>query len=325
MRAVPIPVRVTGVVLVMASGLAACGDDGDTSAGSAADRPQVVVTTSILGDIVRAVVGEQADVEVILPLGADPHDFEPSAREAEAMAEADLLVVNGAGFEEGMLDIIDAAEDAGAPVLAFADHVELREATQEDVHEDEGEHADEEGDEHAEDPHIWTDPAGMVGAVEAFTERAAELDGVDAELIGEQGAAYAAELQALDAEVEELLAGVSDDRRVLVTNHEVFGYFADRYDFEVIGTVIPSMTTNADASAAEVEALAELIDAEGVPAIFGESSSSAQLAEALADSAGGDVEVVELFTESLGEDGSGAETYVGLIRTDAELIAEGLA
>jgi len=146
----------------------------------------VVVTTSILGDIVREVVGEQADVEVIFPLGADPHDFEPSASQADAMAEADLLVVNGAGFEEGMLDVIDAAEDAGAPVFAFADHVELLEAGGED------EHAGEEEDEHAEDPHIWTDPSAMVGAVEAFADRAGELEGVNAEQISEQGAAYAA-------------------------------------------------------------------------------------------------------------------------------------
>lgn len=314
------------VVVTATAALVACGDDSETSAGADNGRPQVVVTTSILGDIVREVVGDQADVEVIFPLGADPHDFEPSARDAEAMAEADLLVVNGAGFEEGMLDIIDAAEEAGAPVFAFANHVELLEATVEEGHEgeEEGEHAEEEGED-AEDPHIWTDPAAMVGAVEAFAGRAAELGGVDAALIEDQGAAYATELQALDAEVEELLAGVGDDRRVLVTNHEVFGYFAARYDFEVIGTVIPSMTTNADASAAEVEALAELITAEDVPAIFGESSGSAQLAEALADAAGGDVEIIELFTESLGEDGTGAETYIGLIRTDAELIAEALA
>ncbi len=326
MRVIPISAPLGRVlVLAMASTLVACGDDGDAPAGGEPGRPQVVVTTTILGDIVREVVGEQADVEVIFALGADPHDFEASARQTEAMADADLLVVNGAAFEEGLLDIIDAAEAAGASVFAFADHVDLRDAAGDDVHDDEGGGDGEADDEHAADPHIWTDPAGMVGAVEAFAGRAAELEGVDADLIVERGAAYAAELRALDAEVEDLLAGIDDDRRVLVTNHEVFGYFADRYGFEVIGTVIPSITTGGDASSADVEALAELIAAEDVPAIFGESSNSAQVAEALAESIGGHVEVVELFTESLGEDGTGAETYIGLIRTDAELIADALS
>lgn len=319
--------------------LTSCRDDSDSAAavateGSAAAaggaRPSVVVTTNILGDVVSEVLGDQADVEVIMPLGSAPHDFAASARQAEAMTRADLLVVNGEGFEEGLLGVIDSAEEAGAPVFSFAEHVDLLEFTGEhDEHEEDGEDDEEaEHDEQVEgsdDPHIWTDPSRMAQAVAAFAERAGELAGVDAGVIESQAAAYVDELDDLDGEIEDLLADVPSERRVLVTNHEVFGYFADRYDFEVIGAVIPSLTTNASVSAADIEALAGVIRERGVPAIFGETTQPTQLAEALASEVGDGVEVVELFTESLGEDGSGAETYIGMMSLNAERIGGALA
>ena len=190
------------------------------------------------------------------------------------------------------------------------------------------EEEEEEEEEHAEgtdDPHIWTDPSRMAVAVAAFADRAAELDGIDPQAVEAQAAAYVDSLEALDTEIADEVAGVPAERRVLVTNHEVFGYFADRYDFEVVGAVIPSLTTSAAASAADIEELAAVIRERGVPAIFGETTQPTELAEALADEVGGDVEVVELFTESLGEEGSGAETYVGMMGVDARLIAEALA
>jgi zinc/manganese transport system substrate-binding protein len=109
-----------------------------------------------------------------------------------------------------------------------------------------------------------------------------------------------------------------------VTNHEVFGYFADRYGFEVVGAVIPSLTTNAETSARELEELARVIEDEGIPVIFAETTGSTDLADALADEVGTEVQVVELFSESLGEDGSGAETYIGMMRTNTELIVGAL-
>jgi len=310
--------------------LVACGDDGEAG-GAAQDRPQVVVTTSILGDMVSEVVGDQAEVEVVMPLGTDPHEFQTSARQVQAMVEADLLVINGAGFEEGMLDAIENAEESGTPWFAFADHVDLIAPT--DQHDEEegasagGDHG-EAGDEHqdgGDDPHIWTDPTRMITAVEAFGERAAELDGVDAQAVESQAAAYVADLRALDSEIERTLAAIPADQRILVTNHEVFGYFADRYGFEIVGAVIPSLTTNAEASAADLAELADVVSAERVPAIFAEATRSTQLADTLAQAVGGDVEVVELFTESLGAPGSGAETYMGMMRTNADLVADALS
>jgi len=305
--------------LVGAAVLGACGGDDDS-----ADGPRIVVTTNILGDVVREVVGDAADVEVIMPLGADPHEFSASARQAEAMEDADLLVVNGEGFEEGLHEIVEQAEDNGVEVFAFTDHVELlpfEEHAEEEGDAEAEEHAEEE--EHGGDPHVWTDPTNIRTAVEALRPVLNELEGIDQAAIDEQTDAYLAELATLDSEIEAQLAAIPAERRVLVTNHDVFGYFAQRYGFEVVGVVIPGGTTLAEPSSAELEDLRAVIESRQVPAIFAETTDSTRLADALAEEVG-DVEVVTLFTESLGDEGSGAETYVGLMRTDAGLIADAL-
>lgn len=332
MRTILTPSRVAAFGLLAITAVA-CGSDGSESAVDTARSgpavPTIVVTTDILGDVVTQAVGDLADVEVIMPSGADPHDFAPSARQAEAMENADLLVVNGAGFEEGMTDIIELVESAGTPVFAFADHVALLAADgdhEDEEHEDE-EHVDEEhaDEEHAgDDPHFWTDPARMVAAVEAFGVEFGGLEGIDAADVSARAQSYVDELVALDSAMEESLASVPDEQRVLVTNHEVFAYFADRFDFEVVGAVIPSLTTSAEPSTAEVEALAELIAQEQIPAIFADTSGSTRLAEAIATSAGSEVEIVLLFSESLGEPGSGAEAYITMMSTNATLIADAL-
>jgi zinc/manganese transport system substrate-binding protein len=317
-------------VLALTPVLAACGDSGPAAGG---DGPRVVVTTSILGDIAAEVAGGEVDVQVLMPRGADPHEAALSAREADALSAADLAVVNGAAFEQAMEDTITVVEEDGTPVFRATDHVELLTFADQHAHEDEAEagHAEEEGDEldhgHDEDeadPHFWTDPTRTAQVAQALGDRIAELDGVDADAVAAATSDYVATLEALDTEVEEDLGAVPEDRRLLVTNHEVFGYFADRYGFEVVGTVIPAGTTQAEPSAAEVEALAEVIEETGVPAVFAETSSPTTLADALADTVG-DVEVVSLFSESLGDEGSGGATYVEMTRTNAERIAEALA
>jgi zinc/manganese transport system substrate-binding protein len=290
--------RLVGAAALL--GAAACGGG---QAGAGDGSPTVVVTTSILGDMVRNVVGEQAAVEVIEPIGADPHEFSPSARQAEAMAGADLLVVNGAGLEQSMRGVIDEAH----AVFTVADHVHLRTV------------------DGGDDPHVWTDPHEMAAAMRALGARAATLPGVDPAAIERQADTYASSLDALDAEITTTLAPIPATRRKLVTNHDAFGYFAARYHLEVIGAVIPSLTTSASASASDLETLAALTKRAQVPAIFAETTQPAKLARALADEVGGDVQVVELHTESLGKPGSGADTYVGMLRTDAHRIADALS
>ncbi|MGI9028675.1 MAG: metal ABC transporter solute-binding protein, Zn/Mn family [Ilumatobacteraceae bacterium] len=249
------------------------------------------------------IVGATADVDIVMPLGADPHDFAAGARQAEAMEAADLLVINGAGFEEGMADVIEQAAAGGTPVFDAAAQLQLVDG----------------------DPHLWMDPTRMNTVVEALGERLAELPGVDAAAVVGRADDYREQLEALDDEMAATLATVAEDERVLVTNHEVLGYFAERFGFEVLGAVIPSRSTGAQASAGELEQLALTVRDAGVGAIFGETTQPVELAEALAAEVGGDVEVIELFTESLGEAGSGAETYVDMMRTNAQLVADGLS
>jgi zinc/manganese transport system substrate-binding protein len=332
--------RRAGALLgVVALAATACGDDGSggTAAGGGDGEPHIVATTTILGDVTQEVMGDAAEVQTLMPAGADPHQFSLSAREVQEVMEADVLVANGLDFEEGILDVIEQAESSGVEVVRFADHVSVIETDDEEGEHTDDEHADdehaeeedghaEEEDDHdhgSEDPHIWTDPTRMAGSVDALADVVADLDGVDTQGIHDRADSYVEELTALDEEINGLLADVPDDRRVLVTNHEVFGYFADRYDFEVVGTVIPSTSTMAESSSSELEDLAELIEDYDLPAIFAEVTEGSGRAETVAGEVG-DVEVVELYSESLGEEGSGAESYVGMMRTNASLIADAL-
>ncbi|MGI9612178.1 MAG: metal ABC transporter solute-binding protein, Zn/Mn family [Acidimicrobiales bacterium] len=383
------------------------------------------MTTSILGDVVGELVGDQAQVITIMPAGADPHEFQASAQEVDQLLAADALVVNGSGFEEGLLDVIESAVAEGVPTFEATSAVETLEfgagghghddeeghsdeeahadeeeghkdeeghseedghsddeeghseeeghedeegrseeeghsdeeeghedeeghsdeevhadeeeghddeeahSDEEEAHEDEDVHEDEEGhDEHDHegvDPHFFTDPARMMDAVRGISSfLEAEVSGLDEEALDAAVDDYIARLEALDGEVEELVAAIPEAQRVLVTNHEVFAYFADRYGFEVIGAVIPSGTTGDSASAGELAELAEIIEAEGVPAIFSDTSSSSSLVDTLAAEVG-DVAVVELYTESLGEPGSEGGTYLDMVRTNATRISDALA
>lgn len=314
---------VAGVVATMVG----CGNGAadDTQA----DLPSIVVTTNVLGDVVDEVVGDLAVVEVIMPLGANPHDFAPSARQAELMENADLLVINGAGFEQGMLGVIESVERSGTDVFAFADAVDLLEL--DDAHDDDDHHDDQDDDhdtddhdEHSStDPHIWTDPTRIAAAVAAFGAATADsIESVEPDAVAARVERYVGDLDSLDAEIADMLSPIGPAERVMVTNHEVFGYFADRYDFEIVGAVVPSLTTDAEASARELVELADLMDTEGINVIFTETTQSTELADALAEEVGGDVEVVSLFTESLGGPGSGAETYIEMMRSNARLIAD---
>ncbi|WP_412882023.1 metal ABC transporter solute-binding protein, Zn/Mn family [Curtobacterium phoenicis] len=269
------------------------------------DRPFVAVTTNILGDVVSEVVGDAADVEVLMPPGADPHSFEVSAQQAARLRSADLVVENGLGLEEGVARHVGAAAADGVPVFTAGDAIDVLDWRSED---DSG-----------PDPHFWTDPQRMNEVVAALDEALSTV-GIDAPGTD----AYRAELAALDDEVAAALATVPAERRALVTNHHVFGYLADRYDFRVVGAVIPSGTTLASPSAADLRDLATAIEDAGVPTIFADLSQPARLAEVLADEVGVEVTITPLATESLTPTGP-ASTYVGMTRSNADAIADGLS
>lgn len=251
--------------------------------GAASDRPLVVVTTNILGDVVSHLVGDEAEVLTLMRPGADPHSFEISAAEAARMRSADLLVANGLGLEEGLQQHLDAASADGVDTFVAGDAVEVLPYSSTDA-------------DGADDPHFWTDPAQMIAVVDALTPM---LESVAGPAVADHAAAYRAELETLDADMTAAFAAIPAERRALVTNHHVFGYLADRFGFRVIGAVIPGGTTLAAPSASDLADLVSAIDAAGVPTIFAESSSPDRLVRALADEADRRVEVTELFTESL--------------------------
>lgn len=297
--------------------------DDEASAG-----PHVVVTTTILGDVVSQVVEGAGRVDVLMTPGQDPHGFSPSAQQAGLLREADLVVANGLQLEESLLDVLEDAEADGVEVLRVAEHVDpLAFGEAAGAHDEHDAHADDDGHDHGpEDPHIWFDPLRMAEAARVIAAAVAEVDGTqDDEVWHERGADVAATIEAMHGEVVEILGAVPDECRQLVTNHDALGYFAARYDFEVVATVLPGTSTEVDPSAREFAHLADLLREATVPAIFAENTQSTRLADALADEVGRDIEVVGLFTDALAAPGSGADTYVGLVTTDARLVADALA
>lgn len=297
---------------VLAAALAAAAALLGACQGASAPAPSVVVTTNILGDITRRIVGDQVDVLTLMPPDSDPHSFGVSAKEALAMQNADLLVANGLGLEEGLNAHVEAARSHGVPVFEAGAHVRVLEYSSDDAS--------------GPDPHLWTDPAQMLAVVDALEKDiAAHVEGIDAQALAQRADAYEEELRALDASMEEAFATIPPERRALVTNHHVFGYLAERYDFDLVGAIIPGGATLASPSASDLADLADTITRARVPAIFAESSSPAELAEALARQAGLEVEVVSLYTESLTDERGEAPTYLDMMRVNTERIVGALA
>lgn len=329
------------LLLALTVALAGCAGTSGTATETTQEVAEgeftVVATHSILGDLVRNVAGDAVVVETVMPTGADPHEFEPSAQQIEVMGAADLLVVNGLGFEESLLEAVESAEADGVAVLSLGEELDpLPFAGGEDDHAEEhaeegseGEHAEEGEHEHAEgsdDPHWFQDPDRVAEAARLIGSELGERS--DARTPEEWTAAadeYATSLEELAVGMEDALADVPDANRKLVTNHDAFGYFADRFDFEVVGTVIPSGTTLAEPSAAGLQELAETIEREGVPAIFAENTQPEELADVLVGEVDLEVQVVELFSDSLGDEGSDGETYAAMMETNAGRVAEALA
>ncbi|MFO7532231.1 MAG: metal ABC transporter substrate-binding protein [Candidatus Limnocylindrales bacterium] len=291
-------------------------------------RPvSIVVTTEVLGSIVDQLVGNAADVTTLMSGGVDPHTWQPSARETEALFDADLIVANGLDLEEGLAVVLDQAEADGAPVVHAADFITLRASAgaQEELdhddeadQEDEADHTEEAGHEHghaAGDPHFWLDPIAMRDVVLALGPA---LDDIGVEL-GDRPAALASELEQLDGELTEMLAVIPAEQRQLVTGHGALGYFADRYGFTIVGTVVPGLSSADEPSAREIASLIEDIKAAGSVALFTDIGTPQSVAQAVAQETG--ATIVELQVAQLPEAG----TYQDLLLELATLVRDALA
>lgn len=351
------PLRALLVIVASAMLIAACADsDGSGTDAGSADELTVIATTTVWGDVAAQVVGDKGVVEVLMPVGADPHDFQASSRQIASLAEADLVIANGLGLEESLEDALEALEADGVSVLEIGPLVDplpfgVTTASdaptcdpeaghaghaEEDGHEgdEDADHAEDENDHHEDeadghgheascDPHVWLDPIRVAAAADAIASALREIDPEGDWTANADG--YAARMEWLHADSTAKLSAIPESSRVLVTNHDALGYFAERYGFEIVGTVIPGGTTLGDPSSRELAELVETMNEYGVTSIFADTTQPAALAEALAAEIGDDVAVVELYTGSVGEPGTPADTVAGMLTVNAERISESLS
>jgi ABC-type Zn uptake system ZnuABC Zn-binding protein ZnuA len=296
------------VAVLLAAG---CGGGERTGAtGGGSERLQVVATTTPVQDFVRVIGGDKVAMTGILKPGVDAHEFEPSPADLDAIARADVVVANGVGLEKWLDDTIKSAGFSG-PVVDASKGVPLRQGV---------------GAEAGElDPHIWHNPRNAKVMVGNIAEALAAADPADAATYRANLAAYTSQLDALDADIARRIDGLAN--RKLVTNHDAFGYYIDRYGLELVGSVIPSFDTSAELSGRDIRDLVAKIKATGVKAIFSETSLPPRAAETIGREAG--VRVVvgadALYGDALGPPGSDGDTYLKMIRHNTATIVSNLS
>jgi len=303
------PLLIAISTVAVAAVVAACGG-GDAASE---DRLPVVASTTVVADIVENVGGQDVEVTTLVGRESDAHTFEPEPSDLEAISQAALVFEVGRGFEEWLDAAVDAA-GGDADVVTLSQGIEPL-AFEEDAKA----HSDEEGD-----PHVWMTAANGIAITESVAVALAEADPDNADVYAERADAYSAQLEAAQDEVAATLDAIPPEDRILFTNHDAFGYFAEEHGFEVLGSALNSLTTEgADPSAADVASIVEEIQASGVPAIFPENTASPELLDTIARETSVAVGS-ELATGALGEAGSDADTYLGLLQSNAEAIAAGL-
>lgn len=261
----------------------------------------IIASTTFLADIARNVAGDRLKVESLLPLGADPHSYQPTPQDTSKVAESKLLIVNGAEYEHFIENLLENAGGERKVIEASAGISPREEAG---------------------DPHMWLDPHLVVRYVENIRDGLIEFDPEGEAGYRSNAEAYIAELHSLDAWIVEQVAQVPPERRLLVTNHEALGYFAERYGFTIAGTVIESFSSGASPSAAQMAGLIGQIKSSGAPAIFLDASDNEALARQIAAETGVNV-VTDLHLESL-TDGAPAATYIDMMKHNVTLIVEAL-
>jgi zinc/manganese transport system substrate-binding protein len=312
-------VSVLALGALLALVLAGCGG-GDGGGGPGDGRVEVVASYSILGDLVENVGGEKVEVTTLVGPNGDAHTFEPAPSDNAELAEAEVVFQNGLGFEPWLGDLYESSGSEAARV-AVADPIEPLTIAE----EEHGHGGDEHGEEdHAEvDPHVWHDVDNAVLMVESIRDALSGADPANAGSYRRNAEEYVSDLEALDADVREKVDSIPEDDRVLFTSHDTFGYFAERYGFEVDTALASASTEAGDPSAGQTAELVEKIERSGVPAIFADNVSDAGVMERIASEAGVDL-APPLYTDALGEPGSEGGTYVGMVRYNVSTMSEAL-
>jgi ABC-type Zn uptake system ZnuABC Zn-binding protein ZnuA len=295
------------VAVLLAAG---CGGGERTGAGGGSERLQVVATTTPVQDFVRVIGGDKVALTGILKPNVDAHEFEPSPADLDAIARADVVVANGVGLEKWLDDTIKSAGFSG-PVVDASEGVPLRQGV--------GAAAGE------PDPHLWHNPRNAKVMVGNIAEALAAADPADAATYRANLAAYTSQLDTLDADIARRIDGLAN--RKLVTNHDAFGYYVDRYGLELVGSVIPSFDTAAELSGADLRQLVAKVKAAKVKAIFSEVELPPKTAETVGEEAGVKVIAGEkaLYGDGLGPAGSDGATYLGMMKHNTDTIVSALS
>jgi ABC-type Zn uptake system ZnuABC Zn-binding protein ZnuA len=279
---------------------------GALTSCSGTAAPDILTSSTILADVTRNIVGERYTVASLVPVGADPHSYQPTPQDTAKISKSKMLVVNGAGYEQ-FLESLLANADGERLLIEASTGLNLRSDTQND---------------HSIDPHLWLDPNHMIAYVENIRAGLVQFDPEGAEVYQSNANAYIAQLEELDAWIDRQIAQIPPPRRQLITNHEALGYFADRYGFTVIGTVIESFSSDASPSAQQMAALVDKIKRYQAPAIFLDAYDNPSFAQQIAAETGVEV-VTDLHLESLTE-AAPAATYIEMMKHNVTRIVEAL-
>jgi len=270
----------------------------------------VVATTTIVGDVVRQVGGERIHLVVLLPVGADPHTYEPRPSDAAAIQDAAVIFMNGLELEHSLEPVITA--NATGKVITVSDGIDVLPFSAQA-----GEEAHSAGD-----PHVWMDPNNVMVWVKNIEKALAEIDPQGASIYQSNADAYLQQLSALDAWIKTEVNGIPLEKRKLITDHQSLGYFARRYGFDLAGLIIPSISTDASVSAADLAAVEKEIKDSGIRTIFVEKNSNESVAAQITADTG--TTYVTIYTGTLGDEKSGAATYLDFMRINVTAIIDGL-
>jgi len=293
--------RLIVILSVLALILTACG--GGSASPSGTTDSVILTSTSFLADITRNIAGDRVSVASLLPVGTDPHSYQPTPQDVTKIEQSKLLIINGAEYEHFLEPLLENAGGEREVIEASAGINPRAEAG-------------------SVDPHLWLDPNNVIIYVENIREALTHFDPEGVAVYQSNADAYVAELKSLDMWIVEQVNQIPVEKRLLVTNHEAFGYFAERYGFTIAGNVIESFSTDASPSAQQMAALIDQIKSSGAPAIFLDASDNTSLAQQIAAETGVRV-VTDLHLESL-TDGPPAATYIDMMKTNVTQIVNAL-
>ena len=294
------------LVCMFAALLVSCAQTNDAS--SQTGGLHVLATETFLGDIAQNVAGQRIQVDTLLPVTVDPHEFQPTPKDAIQISDSQVLIVNGLGYETWLTKTLEDGGGQRLVVVASDGLTPNPDPT--------GEHPDG-------DPHMWMNPLNVVHYVENIRDALSKADPAGKEPYTANAAAYIAKLKDLDGWVKGEVAQLPAERRLLVTNHDALSYFSEAYGFKVVGAVIPSVTNEASPSAQQMAALIDTIKSSGAPAIFLDISENQNLAQQIASESGAKV-VTNLYVETLSAPDGLAPTYIEMIKHDVTIIVDAL-